>query len=52
LTRRPRASTNATSTGALDELAAGSAEILADDVSRQVRAGLAGGVAALYRALA
>jgi NAD(P)-dependent dehydrogenase (short-subunit alcohol dehydrogenase family) len=33
---------------ALDELAAGQVEILADDVSRQVRAGLAGGVAALY----
>jgi NAD(P)-dependent dehydrogenase (short-subunit alcohol dehydrogenase family) len=33
---------------ALDELQAGSVEILADDVSRQVRAGLTGGVAALY----
>ncbi|WP_034262725.1 SDR family oxidoreductase [Actinospica robiniae] len=36
---------------ALDGLAAGDPEILADDVSRQVRAGLAGGVAALYRNL-
>jgi NAD(P)-dependent dehydrogenase (short-subunit alcohol dehydrogenase family) len=33
---------------ALDELEAGRVEILGDDVSRQVRAGLAGGVAALY----
>lgn len=33
---------------ALDELQAGQTEILADDLSRQVRAGLAGGVAALY----
>jgi len=36
----------------LDELAAGSYEILADELSHQVRAGLAGGVAALYPALA
>jgi NAD(P)-dependent dehydrogenase (short-subunit alcohol dehydrogenase family) len=36
----------------LDELGAGSFEILADDVSRQVQAGLAGGVSALYPALA
>ena len=35
---------------ALDELSAGAAEILADDLSRQVQAGLAGGVAALYPA--
>ena len=33
---------------ALDSLQAGAVEILADDVSRQVQAGLAGGVAALY----
>jgi NAD(P)-dependent dehydrogenase (short-subunit alcohol dehydrogenase family) len=33
---------------ALDELQAGQLEILADEVSRQVRAGLAGGVGALY----
>jgi NAD(P)-dependent dehydrogenase (short-subunit alcohol dehydrogenase family) len=33
---------------ALDRLEAGDVEILADDVSRQVRQGLAGGVAALY----
>jgi NAD(P)-dependent dehydrogenase (short-subunit alcohol dehydrogenase family) len=32
----------------LDAIAAGSSEILADDVSRSVQAGLAGGVAALY----
>jgi NAD(P)-dependent dehydrogenase (short-subunit alcohol dehydrogenase family) len=32
----------------LDQLAAGQVEILADEVSHQVRAGLAGGVAALY----
>jgi NAD(P)-dependent dehydrogenase (short-subunit alcohol dehydrogenase family) len=32
----------------LDELAAGAGEIVADDVSRQVLAGLSGGVAALY----
>jgi NAD(P)-dependent dehydrogenase (short-subunit alcohol dehydrogenase family) len=37
---------------ALDQLAAGVPEILADDLSKQVRAGLAGGVAALYPALA
>jgi NAD(P)-dependent dehydrogenase (short-subunit alcohol dehydrogenase family) len=33
---------------ALDGLEAGEAEILADDTTRNVRAGLAGGVAALY----
>lgn len=33
---------------ALDGIAAGQAEILADELSRQVQAGLAGGVAALY----
>jgi hypothetical protein len=33
---------------ALDELQAGSVEILADDISRQVRAGLSGGVTGLY----
>jgi NAD(P)-dependent dehydrogenase (short-subunit alcohol dehydrogenase family) len=33
---------------ALDELEAGQVEILADEVSRKLRAGLAGGVAALY----
>ena len=33
---------------ALDAVAAGELEILADDLSRQVRAGLAGGVTALY----
>jgi NAD(P)-dependent dehydrogenase (short-subunit alcohol dehydrogenase family) len=33
---------------ALDALAAGVPEILADDTSRQLQAGLAGGVAALY----
>ncbi|HEV2634460.1 MAG TPA: hypothetical protein VGX23_04895 [Actinocrinis sp.] len=33
---------------ALDGVAAGAAEILADQVSRNVQAGLAGGVAALY----
>jgi NAD(P)-dependent dehydrogenase (short-subunit alcohol dehydrogenase family) len=33
---------------ALDALEAGDVEILADDVSRQVRVGLAGGVSALY----
>lgn len=32
----------------LDGLAAGAAEIVADDLSKQVQAGLAGGVAALY----
>jgi NAD(P)-dependent dehydrogenase (short-subunit alcohol dehydrogenase family) len=35
---------------AVDGLAAGSPEIVADEVSRQVQAGLAGGVAALYPA--
>jgi len=35
----------------LDELGAGAYEILADELSQQVRAGLAGGVAALYPAL-
>jgi NAD(P)-dependent dehydrogenase (short-subunit alcohol dehydrogenase family) len=33
---------------ALDAVAAGEVEVVADDVSRQVQAGLAGGVAALY----
>jgi NAD(P)-dependent dehydrogenase (short-subunit alcohol dehydrogenase family) len=33
---------------ALDELQAGNPEILADEISRTVRAGLSGGVAALY----
>ncbi|MBB3675172.1 SDR family oxidoreductase [Modestobacter versicolor] len=33
---------------AVDGIAAGAHEVLADDVSRQVQAGLAGGVAALY----
>jgi hypothetical protein len=33
---------------ALDGVAAGDFEILADDLNRQVQAGLAGGVAALY----
>jgi NAD(P)-dependent dehydrogenase (short-subunit alcohol dehydrogenase family) len=33
---------------ALDQLAAGNPEILADDLSRQVQSGLSGGVAALY----
>ena len=33
---------------ALDGLEAGEVEILADEVSRQVQAGLSGGVAALY----
>jgi NAD(P)-dependent dehydrogenase (short-subunit alcohol dehydrogenase family) len=37
---------------ALDQLAAGVPEILADDLSRQVQAGLAGGVSALYPAVA
>jgi len=37
---------------ALDGIAAGEHEILADDLSNQVRAGLAGGVAALYPQLA
>lgn len=36
----------------LDQLAAGAYEIVADDVSRHVQAGLAGGVAALYPELA
>jgi NAD(P)-dependent dehydrogenase (short-subunit alcohol dehydrogenase family) len=37
---------------AVDGIAVGAAEILADDLSEQVRAGLAGGVAALYPTLA
>jgi short-subunit dehydrogenase len=37
---------------ALEAVQAGEIEILADDVSRQVQAGLAGGAAALYPALA
>ena len=36
---------------ALDAVEAGEPEVLVDDVSRQVRAGLAGGVAALYPGL-
>lgn len=37
---------------AIDGIAVGDAEIIADEVSRQVRAGLSGGVAALYPAVA
>ena len=37
---------------ALDELEAGTVEILADEISRQLQAGLSGGVAALYPQLA
>jgi NAD(P)-dependent dehydrogenase (short-subunit alcohol dehydrogenase family) len=37
---------------ALDQLSAGVPEILADDISKQVQGGLAGGVAALYPAVA
>jgi hypothetical protein len=37
---------------AVDGIEADLAEILLDDTSRQVRAGLAGGVAALYPAVA
>jgi NAD(P)-dependent dehydrogenase (short-subunit alcohol dehydrogenase family) len=37
---------------AVDAIAAGASEVLADDVSRGVQAGLAGGVAALYPQLA
>jgi NAD(P)-dependent dehydrogenase (short-subunit alcohol dehydrogenase family) len=37
---------------AVDAIAAGAFEVLADDVSRGVQAGLAGGVAALYPQLA
>lgn len=37
---------------ALDQVAAGTPEILADELSERVRAGLAGGVAALYPTLA
>ncbi|OZD18363.1 short-chain dehydrogenase [Rhodococcus sp. 06-156-3C] len=37
---------------ALDELSAGNHEIIADDLSRQIRSGLAGGVASLYPGLA
>ena len=37
---------------AIDAIEAGDAEIIADEVSRQVRAGLSGGVAALYPAVA
>ena len=33
---------------ALDGIEAGQVEILADEISRQVQGGLAGGVAALY----
>jgi NAD(P)-dependent dehydrogenase (short-subunit alcohol dehydrogenase family) len=44
----PKSDPAAIATLTLDQLAAGATEILADDLSRQVRAGLAGGVAALY----
>ncbi|MDT5267770.1 MAG: hypothetical protein QOI90_4396 [Mycobacterium sp.] len=37
---------------AVDAIAAGAFEVLADDVSRGVQAGLAGGVAAVYPQLA
>jgi NAD(P)-dependent dehydrogenase (short-subunit alcohol dehydrogenase family) len=44
----PKADPAAVAKLALDGLEAGSVEVLADDVSAQVQAGLAGGVAALY----
>ena len=44
----PKSDPAAVAKCALDELEAGAVEILADDVSRQVRSGLAGGVTALY----
>jgi NAD(P)-dependent dehydrogenase (short-subunit alcohol dehydrogenase family) len=44
----PKSDPAAVATLALDQLAAGAPEILADDISHQVQAGLAGGVAALY----
>jgi NAD(P)-dependent dehydrogenase (short-subunit alcohol dehydrogenase family) len=44
----PKSDPAAVAAIALDGLEAGAVEILADDVSRHVQAGLAGGVAALY----
>jgi NAD(P)-dependent dehydrogenase (short-subunit alcohol dehydrogenase family) len=44
----PKSDPAAIATLALEALAAGTPEILADDLSKQVRAGLAGGVEALY----
>jgi NAD(P)-dependent dehydrogenase (short-subunit alcohol dehydrogenase family) len=44
----PKSDPAAVAKFALDELEEGAVEILADDVSRQVRSGLAGGVTALY----
>ena len=44
----PKSDPAAVAKFALDKLEAGGVEILADDVSRQVRSGLAGGVTALY----
>jgi NAD(P)-dependent dehydrogenase (short-subunit alcohol dehydrogenase family) len=44
----PKSDPAAIAKSTLDQFAAGATEILADDVSRQVQAGLAGGVAALY----
>lgn len=44
----PKSDPAVVATLALDQLAAGAYEILADDISRQVQGGLAGGVAALY----
>jgi NAD(P)-dependent dehydrogenase (short-subunit alcohol dehydrogenase family) len=44
----PKSDPAAVAAFALDSLETGAVEILADDISRQVQAGLAGGVAALY----
>ncbi len=48
----PKSDPAAVAKFALDQLAAGSPEILADELSKQVQAGLAGGVAALYPSVA
>ena len=48
----PKADPTAVARMALDGVADGAYEVLADDVSRQVQAGLSGGVAALYPDLA
>jgi NAD(P)-dependent dehydrogenase (short-subunit alcohol dehydrogenase family) len=47
----PKADPGMVAALALDGVAAGQYEILADDVSRQIQAGLAGGVAAIYPTL-
>ncbi|GGS78187.1 SDR family NAD(P)-dependent oxidoreductase [Streptomyces violaceus] len=48
----PKSTAESVAAQALDGIASGAYEVLADDISRQVKAGLAAGPAALYPQLA